>query len=270
MWVCCGKTRSSGGTFPPTELRGSPLISFIMFSFIPARTWGSLIPTEASCLQPPPPPLTLHEAQEDQRRQARHRHEQQQDAAAAAPVHGGPEQQPGSAPCAHRQQVRPVEAGGGASDVAPEGAVAVADAVRDEPAGVGGRGVSNGWGCSGTDRVRGTHEVKPSTHRFFQMFLLWTSSGKDRWGREEGAGSESSSAGNKRDENKLIGTEEQVPSSKTHRKHQKKHVKGIVQSFCSGFWSWTDEPTAEPRLKWTGSPLGCSVQSVARHRVLSF
>lgn len=44
----------------------------------------------------------------------------------------------------------------------------------------------------------GTYEVKPSTHRFFQMFLLWKSSGKDRWGREEGAGSESSSAGNTR------------------------------------------------------------------------
>lgn len=39
-----------------------------------------------------------------------------------------------------------------------------------------------------------TYEVKPSTHMFFQMFLLWKSSGKDKWGREEGAGSESSSA----------------------------------------------------------------------------
>lgn len=42
-----------------------------------------------------------------------------------------------------------------------------------------------------------TYEVKPSTHMFFQMFLLWKSSGKDRRGREEGAGSESSSATNK-------------------------------------------------------------------------
>jgi len=44
-----------------------------------------------------------------------------------------------------------------------------------------------------------TYEVKPSTHMFFQMFVLWTSSGKDRWGREEGAGSESSSAAGKQD-----------------------------------------------------------------------
>lgn len=43
-----------------------------------------------------------------------------------------------------------------------------------------------------------TYEVKPSTHMFFQMFLLWKSSGKDRWGFEEGAGSESSSAEEKR------------------------------------------------------------------------
>ena len=42
-----------------------------------------------------------------------------------------------------------------------------------------------------------TYEVKPSTHMFFQMFLLWKSSGKDRWGREEGVGSESSSAAHK-------------------------------------------------------------------------
>lgn len=48
-----------------------------------------------------------------------------------------------------------------------------------------------------------TYDVKPSTHIFFQMFLLWKSSGKDRWGREEGAGSESSSAENKQDKNRV-------------------------------------------------------------------
>lgn len=80
-------------------------------------------------------PLTLHESQEDQRGQARHRHGEEQDAAAAAPVHRRPEQQPGSAPCAHGQQVGPVEAGGRASDVTSEGAVTVTNAVRDEPGG---------------------------------------------------------------------------------------------------------------------------------------
>lgn len=44
-----------------------------------------------------------------------------------------------------------------------------------------------------------TYEVKPSTHMFFQMFLLWKSSGKDRCGREEGGGSESSSVDTEQD-----------------------------------------------------------------------
>lgn len=39
------------------------------------------------------------------------------------------------------------------------------------------------WGCGGGGA---TYEVKPSTQMFFQMFLLWKSSRKDRWGREEG------------------------------------------------------------------------------------
>lgn len=39
-----------------------------------------------------------------------------------------------------------------------------------------------------------THEVKPSTDTFFQMFLLWKSSWKDKWGLEAGANSDSSSA----------------------------------------------------------------------------
>lgn len=39
-----------------------------------------------------------------------------------------------------------------------------------------------------------THEMKPSTHMFFQMFLLWKSSWKDKWGLEVGANSDSSSA----------------------------------------------------------------------------
>lgn len=49
-----------------------------------------------------------------------------------------------------------------------------------------------------------TYEVKPSTHMFFQMFLLWKSSGKDRWGREEGAGSESSSAESKQGQKQAL------------------------------------------------------------------
>lgn len=81
--------------------------------------------------------LTLHEPQEDQRGQPRHRHGEEQDATATAPVHGRPQQQPGPAPRADGQQVGPVEAGGGASDVASEGAVAVADAVGDESKGGG-------------------------------------------------------------------------------------------------------------------------------------
>lgn len=48
-----------------------------------------------------------------------------------------------------------------------------------------------------------TYEVKPSTHMFFQMFLLWKSSGKDRWGREEGAGSESSSGADKQGQSRF-------------------------------------------------------------------
>lgn len=39
-----------------------------------------------------------------------------------------------------------------------------------------------------------THEMKPSTHMFFQMFLLWRSSWRDKWGLEVGADSDSSSA----------------------------------------------------------------------------
>lgn len=42
-------------------------------------------------------------------------------------------------------------------------------------------------------RANNAHEVNPSTHRFFQMFLLRRSSGKDRWGRPEGGASDSSS-----------------------------------------------------------------------------
>lgn len=49
-----------------------------------------------------------------------------------------------------------------------------------------------------------TYEVKPSTHMFFQMFLLLKSSGKDSWGCEERAGSESSSAASKRDKTGII------------------------------------------------------------------
>lgn len=82
--------------------------------------------------------LTLHESEEDQRGQPRHRHGEEQDAAATVPVHGCPERDPGAAACTHRQQVHPVEAGGVASDVTSERAVAVTNAMRDEPE--GGRG----------------------------------------------------------------------------------------------------------------------------------
>lgn len=52
-----------------------------------------------------------------------------------------------------------------------------------------------------------TYEVKPSTHMFFQMFLLWKSSGKDRWGLEEGADSDSSSAAGKQGQNRLFNSQ---------------------------------------------------------------
>lgn len=77
-------------------------------------------------------PLTLHESQEDQRGEPGQRHGEQQDATATAPVYGRPQQQPGTAPCADGQQVRPIEAGGGASDVTSERAVTVTNAVGDE------------------------------------------------------------------------------------------------------------------------------------------
>lgn len=79
--------------------------------------------------------LTLHEPKKDQRGQTRHRHEQEQDATATTPVHRCPQQEPGTATRTYRQQVRPVEAGGVASDVTSEGAVAMTDAVRDEAEG---------------------------------------------------------------------------------------------------------------------------------------
>lgn len=79
--------------------------------------------------------LTLHESQQYEGGQARHGHGEQQDAPAAAPIHRRPQQQPGPAPGAHRQQVGPVEAGGRTPHVPPEGAVAVADAMGDEAAG---------------------------------------------------------------------------------------------------------------------------------------
>lgn len=127
--------------------------------------------------------LTLHESQEDQRGQPRHRHGEEQDATATVPVHGRPEQQPGAPPCAHRQQVRPVEAGGRAFDVTPERAVTVTNAVGDESE--GGQ-IEKWWenywesietqGEHSTNCLKAvsgmTYEVKPSTHRFFQMFLL--------------------------------------------------------------------------------------------------
>lgn len=42
-----------------------------------------------------------------------------------------------------------------------------------------------------------TYEVKPSTHMFFQMFLLFKNSSKKRQWLEEGASSEFSSANSK-------------------------------------------------------------------------
>ena len=78
-------------------------------------------------------PLTVHEPQQDERGQPRHRHGEQQDATATAPVHRGPQQQPGPAPRTDGQQVGPIEAGGVTSDVPAERAVAVTDAVGNEP-----------------------------------------------------------------------------------------------------------------------------------------
>lgn len=108
--------------------------------------------------------LTLHEAEEDQRSQARHRHGQQQDAAATAPVYGRPEQQPSPSPCTHGQQVGPVEAGGGASDITSERAVTVTNAVRDESGGerAHGDGVS-ARDCLSRRRVK--VNVKPGDGR---------------------------------------------------------------------------------------------------------
>ena len=89
--------------------------------------------------------LTLHQSQQDQGGQPRQRHAKQQDATATASVHGCPQQQPCPAPRADRQQVGPIEAGGCASDIAAERAVAVADAVGDEPGegrgGIGEKGI---------------------------------------------------------------------------------------------------------------------------------
>lgn len=70
----------------------------------------------------------------------------------------------------------------------------MSDAVGDEPEQKNNRQEA-GRKRSGKTKPHGsTHEVKPSTHTFFQMFLLWKSSWKDRWGLAAGAGSASSSA----------------------------------------------------------------------------
>jgi len=107
----------------------------VTVSTLLAKTINSFLHLKLDLLEEKDILLTLHESQEDQRGQPRHRHGEEQDATTAEPVYSRPEQQPGTAPCAHRQQVRPIEARGCASDITSERAVTVTNAVSDESEG---------------------------------------------------------------------------------------------------------------------------------------